>query len=669
MLKSLVVLENMCNFAAHNIKIRMKKYLLIITLLALFSGNIFADNLSVGTVQMIAGSTKEISISMNNSKQYAAFQFDLVLPQGVGVASGNVDGLAVSLTSRKADHVLHAAKVSANTYRLLGYSLTNAAFSGTEGALVQVTLSAAPSVPVGSLTANLVSTVFVEANDTQTEPDGTSFAIQVGDMVDFTFKAAGKSGDYYYATSHNDDNACWYPADHFKVYSATVDGSYVIMKEAAVQDGYYKVKKGEPCILQSAEQQATYVLKDASFDNISTMPAENDMKIAAEDFTPSRLKYQYKLGNKNGVVAFWRVTSGTIKKNNIYIQAAEVADRLDLVLDGEATAVSSEETMASAQEETFSAGGFEYKVIADGAAEITGVTTAVSGTLTVPAKLDNYTVAAIGNEAFKGAAITELDLTAATGLQRIGESAFANCSKLTTVKFPALEKSSLTEVGTLAFHHDTALRSMNLQDTRIEVLESLFTKDMNDEVYFDDLTELVLPETLKEIKGYAMQFLGIKEMIIPKTVEAIGDGILEGNIYLETFIWKGARVTSLPRHTFLGDDALRTVYFLTNHDIEPDGLSDMHFYMCHKELLNVYVPHISYYVLATAGYHNFNSIYSTLVEVTDWEPDPDPTAIAAPKMKADMPSDGSVYTLQGVRVAQPRKGELYIKDGKKFVKK
>lgn len=659
----------MCNFAAHNKNIRMKKYLLIISLLSLFSGNIFADNLSVGTVQMIAGSTKEISISMNNSKQYAAFQFDLVLPQGVGVASGNVDGLAVSLTDRKADHVLRAAKVSANTYRLLGYSLTNAAFSGTEGALAQVTLSAAPSLPAGSYAANLVSMVLVEADDTQTEPEGASFAIQVGDMVEFAFKDASKTGGFYHATYHNESQASWFPADNFEVFSAVVENFKVVLKAATSEDGYYKVKKGEPCILRSTAQKATYVLKDASYDNISTMPADNDMKIAAADFAASRLRYQYKFGVKNGVVAFWRVTSGTIKKDGIYIQAEAAADRLNLVLDGEATAVNSTETMTSAQEEIFSADGLEYKLIAEGAAEITGATTAVSGTLTVPAALDNYTVAAIGNEAFKGAAITELDLTAATGLQRIGESAFADCSQLTTVKFPALDNSSLTEIGALAFHHDTALRSMNLQDTRIEVLESLFTKDMNDEVYFDDLMELVLPETLKEIKSYALQFLGLRSITIPASVTSFGDGVLEGTIFLEEFYWKGAQVTRLPINTFLGEDALRIVYFLTNQDIDQDGLTDMHFYMCHKDKLNVYVTKRSFEILEGYGYSYENSIYSTLVADTEWKPGDDPSAIAAPKMKSDSQADGAVYTLQGVRVAQPRKGELYIKDSKKFVKK
>ena len=261
-------------------------------------------------------------------------------------------------------------------------------------------------------------------------------------------------------------------------------------------------------------------------------------------------------------------------------------------------------SIVSAQE-TLSEGGFEYKVVADGA-EITGGS--ATGTLAIPATLGSHTVTSIAAEAFKGAAITELDCSAATGLQRIGESAFAECSQLTTVKFPAAGTTSLTEIGALAFH----------QDTRIEVLEALFTKDMDDEVYFDDLLELGLPQTLKEIKSYALQFLGLRSITIPSSVTKFGVGVLEGTIYLEEFYWKGAQVNSLPKNTFLGEDALKTVYFLTVDDIAPNGLSDIHFFMCHKDKLNVYVTKQSYDILVANGYNNEKSVYSTLVSDIDY---------------------------------------------------
>ena len=197
-------------------------------------------------------------------------------------------------------------------------------------------------------------------------------------------------------------------------------------------------------------------------------------------------------------------------------------------------------SIASAQE-TFSEGGFECKVVAGGV-EITGGS--ASGTLTIPATLGSAKVVSIAADAFKSADITDLDCSAATGLQRIGAA--------------------------LAFHHCTALSSINLQDTRLKVLEALFTEDVNDEQYLDDLVSLQLPETLEEIKSYALQFLGLKSITIPSGVTAFGEGVLEGTIYLQEFYWIGAKVTSLPQNTFLGEDALKTIYFLTTQDIDPD---------------------------------------------------------------------------------------------------
>lgn len=306
--------------------------------------------------------------------------------------------------------------------------------------------------------------------------------------------------------------------------------------------------------------------------------------------------------------------------------------------------------------DTFAAGGLVCKVLtADDAArsgqvEITGSVAEVGESLEIPATV---------KQAYGGAEWT-FSVTA------IGEKAFAESKALKTVRFPAKDESALTVIGPLAFHHCTALQQINLQDTKIEVLEALFTKDLYDEAYFDDLTELVLPETLKEIKPYAMQFLGIRTMTIPSGVTAIGEGILEGNIYLEEFYWRGAQVNSLPINTFLGDDALRKVYYLTVDDIAPDGLTDMHFYMCHKERLTVYVTPSSYAVLTANGYDNGQSIFSTLAADEGWTGIAEASAGKTPALSAGTDADG-VFTLHGVRASHPVKGRLYISGGRKYI--
>lgn len=307
--------------------------------------------------------------------------------------------------------------------------------------------------------------------------------------------------------------------------------------------------------------------------------------------------------------------------------------------------------------DTFTDPAFTYKVLAvdvaakRGLVELTGLATEVGESLVIPAAV---------SQSFDGEEWT-------FAVSAIGASAFAECKKLQTVKFPALEETSLTTIGPLAFHHCTALRSLNLEDTKIEVLESLFTKDDAEEMYFEELTELKLPETLKEIKSFAMQFLGIRTMTIPASVTTIGEGILEGNIYLEEFYWKGAKVNKLPLTTFLGDDALQKVYFLTDNDIDPNGLTDMHFYMCHKEMLTVYVTPSSYSVLTANGYDNETSVFSTIAVDEEW------TAIqrshAATPESAFSTADKyqATYSLQGSRITYPRKGTLYIRDGRKYM--
>ena len=164
---------------------------------------------------------------------------------------------------------------------------------------------------------------------------------------EFEFKAAGKSGEYYYATYYNEAQATWFPEDKFEVFAAVVEGSNVVMKPFTAEGGYYKVAKltassGDICVIRSKEQKAGYELKNASFNDKSTAPAENDLSKAAADFTPSRIKYQYKFGSKNGVVAFYRVTSGTIKKGGVYIEASVAAARLNIVFEGEGDATAIE---------------------------------------------------------------------------------------------------------------------------------------------------------------------------------------------------------------------------------------------------------------------------------------------------------------------------------------
>ena len=64
--------------------------LMLLAMLLTLVGSIFADNLTVSSVELKAGESKNVAINLNNSeKQYVAFQFDIVLPEGFSIATND----------------------------------------------------------------------------------------------------------------------------------------------------------------------------------------------------------------------------------------------------------------------------------------------------------------------------------------------------------------------------------------------------------------------------------------------------------------------------------------------------------------------------------------------------------------------------------------------------
>ena len=187
------------------------------------------------------------------------------------------------------------------------------------------------------------------------------------------FSAAGKSGDVYYRTYFNRNYSTWFDAEKFEVYSAVIKGQKIETVLADVENGYYKVKalNGSTPVKEAV---AIVKVKAADLDenleipvlyqalpanNISTMPALNDMRVAASETPVSSLKYQFKFGkNKNtGAFGFFRVTSGTIKKDGIYIEATSPLRGDFFAIDGDATAIESVNAAAESDAEVYNLQG------------------------------------------------------------------------------------------------------------------------------------------------------------------------------------------------------------------------------------------------------------------------------------------------------------------------
>lgn len=161
----------------------MKKLIFIGILLAI-AGRMLGDNLQVENIQLEKGEEKQISIELvNPDKNYAAFQFDLTLPEGVTIALNKKGKLNVSLVEdRIDDHTMSVEVQPDGKYRFLAFSMSNAEFYDASGPLVNVTLKATEEVTAGVLTATIDAQVFTEADGTQHEFSDITFDITVTDV-------------------------------------------------------------------------------------------------------------------------------------------------------------------------------------------------------------------------------------------------------------------------------------------------------------------------------------------------------------------------------------------------------------------------------------------------------------------------------------------------------
>ena len=112
------------------------------------------NSISAESLSLKPGATAELKIDMTNNVDVCSFQFNIKLPDGVTVVKElNEDEElveAISLTSRKkSSHDLTFKKTEDGSYFLLAYSLSNATFRDSSGAIVTMKVKAAEGLAEG----------------------------------------------------------------------------------------------------------------------------------------------------------------------------------------------------------------------------------------------------------------------------------------------------------------------------------------------------------------------------------------------------------------------------------------------------------------------------------------------------------------------------------------
>ena len=154
----------------------------------------------------------------------------------------------------------------------------------------------------------------------------------------------------------------------------------------------------------------------------------------------------------------------------------------------------------------------------------------------------------IGNDAFADC-YGMTDITIPDGVTSIGDSAFYGCSALTEISIPG----TVSSIGDSVFSGCSALTEISIPDTVSSIGDSVFYG-------CSALTEISIPSTVSSIGSYAFSGCALREVKIPQGITSIQSRTFQYCTQL-TKITIPASVTSVEICAFDNCPVLKTVYY------------------------------------------------------------------------------------------------------------
>ena len=139
--------------------------------------NLMPDNyLTMNNAEACKGESVVLPVNLNNTESITALQFEMALPAGITISK-------CQLTDRKGDdHTASYRKLVNGNYQVTVISLSKAVFSGTEGAVVNLTLDVDKDVAVGDYPINITNIELTTAVTQAVNPADVTATLTVSNV-------------------------------------------------------------------------------------------------------------------------------------------------------------------------------------------------------------------------------------------------------------------------------------------------------------------------------------------------------------------------------------------------------------------------------------------------------------------------------------------------------
>ena len=230
-----------------------------------------------------AGKQPTLAIAMDNDSKITALQFDLVLPEGITVATDE-DGMIITLGSRAAtSHTVAKRIQNDGSVRIVCSSNSSAVFSGNTGSVVFVKLNVDSKVADSDYDVTVRNIELSSDNGVAFHPDQASATITVGGII---------MGDVDYNGSVTVNDAVWIvrrilnnTPEGFVEAAADLDGngSISINDKVVLINRYILGKNKAATRAASADDNATLSLADFNMKPGETRTIEVMMSTTRTD--------------------------------------------------------------------------------------------------------------------------------------------------------------------------------------------------------------------------------------------------------------------------------------------------------------------------------------------------------------------------------------------------